>query len=186
MANPAFAVLVSRYHQRHPDVTLELDLSARMVNLVEDGFDLAIRVSSSLEPGLIARKLGEVHFRLVASPAFLERRGRPKDIAGLEGAPFLAYTQVSREGRVPFKTDAGEVEVRFNPVMLSGNESLLMFAAREGMGYAIMPHWLVDDELKAGVLEQVLSGVARPRAPLYASILIAIICRQRCAASWIF
>ncbi|MBL8791236.1 MAG: LysR family transcriptional regulator [Rhizobiales bacterium] len=168
MANPAFAVLVSRYHQRHPDVTLELDLSARMINLVEDGFDLAIRVTSSLEPGLIARRLGDMHFRLVASPAYLDRVGRPRQLSELNGAPFLAYTQVSREGRIGLKTPAGEEEVQFKPVMLSGNESLLMFAAREGMGYSFMPHWLVDEELKAGTLEHVLPDVARPTVPLYA------------------
>ncbi|MFT3673219.1 LysR family transcriptional regulator [Aestuariivirga sp.] len=168
MANPPFAALVARYNQRHPDVTLELDLTPRIINLVEEGFDLALRVSSALESGLIARRLGDMHFRLVASPNYLERAGRPQSLADLQGAPFLAYTPVARDGRMSIRTAKGEEEIQFKPVLLSGNESLLMFAAREGMGYSFMPHWLVDSELKKGRLEQVLPDVARPSVPLYA------------------
>lgn len=168
MANPPFAALVARYNQRYPDVTLELDLTPRIINLVEEGFDLALRVSSALESGLIARRLGDMHFRLVASPDYLQRAGRPGSLADLQGAPFLAYTPVARDGRMTIRTAKGEEEIQFKPVLLSGNESLLMFAAREGMGYCFMPHWLVDAELKKGRLEQVLPDVARPSVPLYA------------------
>ena len=168
MANPAFASLVARYHAMYPDVTLDLDLSARMINLVEDGYDLAIRVAMSLEPGLIARKLGEIPFRLVAAPSFLARAGRPTAIADLNGAPFLAYTQVTREGKLQLQGREGPVEVLFRPVLMSGNEALLMHAAAAGMGYSFMPHWLADREIAAGRLEHVLPDDVRPTAPLFA------------------
>lgn len=168
MATPRFAKLVAAFHEQSPDVVLELDLSARMINLVEDGFDLAIRVAMSLEPGLIARKLGDIHFRMVAAPSFLEKHGRSTSLADLNGAPFLAYTQVARDGKVKLPTPDGPTEISFKPVMLSGNESLLMFAAREGMGFTFMPHWLVDEELAAGRLEHVLPDLAKPTAPLHA------------------
>lgn len=168
MATPRFAKLVAAFHEQCPEVVLELDLSARMINLVEDGFDLAIRVAMSLEPGLIARKLGDIHFRMVAAPSFLDRHGRPEALADLDGAPFLAYTQVTRDGKVKLPSEDGPTEINFKPVMLSGNESLLMFAACEGVGYSFMPHWLVDEELAAGRLEHVLPDVARPSAPLFA------------------
>lgn len=168
MATPRFAKLVAAFHEQSPDVVLELDLSARMINLVEDGFDLAIRVAMSLEPGLIARKLGDIHFRMVAAPSFLEKHGRPSSLADLNGAPFLAYTQVARDGKVKLPTPDGPTEISFKPVMLSGNESLLMFAAREGMGFTFMPHWIVDEELATGRLEHVLPDLAKPSAPLHA------------------
>lgn len=168
MATPRFAKLVAAFQSQSPDVLLELDLSARMVNLVEDGFDLAIRVALSLEPGLIARKLGNIHFRMVAAPGFLEKHGRPASLADLNGAPFLAYTQVARDGKVKFPSPGGPTEINFKPVMLSGNESLLMFAAREGMGFSFMPHWLVDEELAAGRLEHVLPDLANPTVALHA------------------
>lgn len=168
MATPRFAKLVASFQSQSPDVLLELDLSARMVNLVEDGFDLAIRVALSLEPGLIARKLGNIHFRMVAAPSFLEKHGRPASLADLNGAPFLAYTQVARDGKVKFPSPGGPTEINFKPVMLSGNESLLMFAAREGLGFSFMPHWLVDEELAAGRLEHVLPDLANPTVALHA------------------
>ncbi|MBL8790344.1 MAG: LysR family transcriptional regulator [Rhizobiales bacterium] len=168
MATPRFAKLVAAFQSQSPDVLLELDLSARMVNLVEDGFDLAIRVALSLEPGLIARKLGNIHFRMVAAPGFLEKHGRPASLADLNGAPFLAYTQVARDGKVKLPSPGGPTEINFKPVMLSGNESLLMFAAREGMGFSFMPHWLVDEELAAGRLEHVLPDLANPTVALHA------------------
>jgi DNA-binding transcriptional LysR family regulator len=168
MATPRFAKLVAEFQSQSPDVVLELDLSARIINLVEDGFDLAIRVAIALEPGLIARKLGDIHFRMVAAPSFLEKHGRPSSLADLNGAPFLAYTQVARDGKVKLPTPNGPTEISFRPVMLSGNESLLMFAAREGMGFSFMPHWLVDEELAAGRLEHVLPDLAKPVVPLHA------------------
>ena len=168
LATPRFARLVAGFRRQNPEVVLEFDLSARMINLVEDGFDLAIRVAMSLEPGLIARKLGDIHFRMVAAPGFLARHGRPTALADLNGAPFLAYTQFARDGKVTIPSPDGPTEISFTPVMLSGNESLLMFAAVEGMGFSFMPHWLVEDELAAGRLEHVLPHVVRPVAPLFA------------------
>lgn len=168
MANSAFAKLVARFHAQQPEVVLELDLSPRKINLVEDGFDVAIRVTSNLESGLIARKLGEVQFRLVAAPSFLDRHGRPGSLDDLQGAPFLAYTQVAREGRVQVPTPQGIMEIAFRPVLLSGNEALLMHAATEGMGYSFMPHWLVDEALHKGQLEHLLPDLVKPSAPLSA------------------
>ncbi|WP_126420483.1 LysR family transcriptional regulator [Asticcacaulis excentricus] len=167
MATPQFAHLIRMFHDQCPEVVLELDLSARMVNLVEEGFDLAIRAATSFEPGLIGRKLGDVSFKLVAAPAFLEKHGRPQTLADLNGAPYLAYTQVARDGKVRLPTSTGTTEIAFRPVLLSGNESLLMFAACEGLGFSLMPAWLVDEQVHSGNLEHVLPDLARPVAPLY-------------------
>lgn len=168
LATPRFARLIAAFRRQHPGVVLELDLSARMINLVEDGYDLAIRVARSLEPGLIARRLGDIHFRMVAAPGFLAAHGRPSALADLNGAPFLAYTQFARDGQVTIPSPDGPTEISFKPVLLSGNESLLMFAAVEGMGFSFMPHWLVDEELAAGRLEHVLPHLVKPVAPLFA------------------
>lgn len=168
IASPGFARLLARFHEQCPDVVLELDLSARWINLVEDGFDLAIRVAKSLEPSLIARRLGDIQFRLVASPSFLARHGRPASLADLNGAPFMAYGLVAREGRVQLANGAETTEVAFRPVLISENETLLLHAALEGMGYTIMPHWLVDSELASGTLERVLPLQVNPTVPLFA------------------
>ena len=102
MANPRFARFLTAYTEAHPGVELDADLTGRRINLVEDGFDLALRVSQSLEEDLIARKVGDVSFLLVAAPAFLDRIGRPASAAHLNGAPFLVYAEVADNGRIRF------------------------------------------------------------------------------------
>lgn len=168
MANPAFTRVVAAYRIRYPEVTLDLDLSSRMVNLVEEGVDVALRATMNLEPGLVARKIREVYFQLVAAPAFLERVGRPMGLPDLNGAPFLAYTPVARDGRITWGQGSSVLTLQFAPVLLSDNETLLMLAAREGMGFAILPHWLVADDLAAGQLEHVLPDLVHATGPLYA------------------
>tara|TARA_R110000751_G_scaffold8822_7_gene34085 strand:- start:2196 stop:3101 length:906 start_codon:yes stop_codon:yes gene_type:complete len=168
MANPAFARILAAYHAENPDVTLDLDLSGRMVNMVEEGVDLALRVTEALGEGLIARKLAEVEFPLVASPAFLEKHGRPATKEDLNGSPFLVYTPMASGSRIRFDRGADALDLRFTPVLLSGNETLIQLAARQGMGFAFMPHWLVTDDIAKGLLEQVLPGTPWPKVPLHA------------------
>jgi len=110
-----------------------------MVNLAEEGFDQALRVTTTLDEGLVARKLGAVRFHLVAAPALLNRIGRPTLVADLAGAPFLAYSPVTSDGRIRFGKVSDAVDIRLLPVMQSGNETLILLAAREGMGFAMMP-----------------------------------------------
>lgn len=165
MASPGFARIFARFRDRFPEVVLDLDLSGKAVNLVEDGFDLALRVTTTPDEGLIARRLGEIAFYLVAAPAFLDRIGRPVRPDDLTGASFLAYTPVAAQGRIPL---GGGRELRLSPVMQSANETLLHLAALEAMGIAIMPDVLVADDLASGRLERLLPDLSAPRVPLYA------------------
>jgi DNA-binding transcriptional LysR family regulator len=156
MANPPFASLLADYRARHPDVTLEVDLSGRLVNLVEEGFDLALRVTASPDPGLIARTIADAPFFFVASRRLLDDRGRPVSIDDLQGAPLLAYSFVHSDGVVTMDTEFGRSTIRFAPVLQSGNETLLHQACLEGMGFAFLPKLLVSDDLATGRLERVL------------------------------
>lgn len=168
VANPAFARIIAAYRLEYPDVTLDFDLSGRMVNLVEEGLDLALRVTDTLGEGLIARKLAEVHFPLIASPGFLDSHGRPNSMTDLTDAPFLTYTPMATGGRLRYGEGPDALDIRFKPVLLSGNETLILMAAREGMGYAFMPHWLVTDDIAKGLLERVLPNTVVQKVPLRA------------------
>lgn len=168
MANPSFARTVAGYHKENPGVVLDLDLSGRKVNLVEDGIDLALRVTTSLDEGLIARKLGMVNFMPVASPEFLDAYGRPSCLDDLAGAPFLVYNQIAGDGHMRFGEGANALDIKFKPVLRSGNETLIHLAAREGVGYAFLPHWLAEQDIADGVLETLLPNVAWPKVPLNA------------------
>lgn len=168
LAEPGFVRALAAYRTRHPEVLLDLDLSGRQVNLVEDRYDLALRVSPALDEGLIARRLTDVTFRIVAAPALLNRIGRPQAIADLNGLPFLAYSPVSSGGRVRLGLGANAPEVRMTPVMQSAKETLLFQAALEGMGIAIMPNLVARVHLEEGRLEHLLPDLPSPTVALSA------------------
>lgn len=156
MASRLFAGLLADYRLHYPDVTLEVDLSGRLVNLVEEGFDLALRVTASPGPGLIARTIADAPFYLVASRKFLDHRGRPASPDDLQGAPLLAYSLVHGDGVITQDNGGKRRTIKFVVVLESGNESLMHQACMEGMGYAFLPTWLISDDLAAGRLERVL------------------------------
>lgn len=168
MANPAFARMLIAFHAQHPTVRLDLDLSGRKVNLVEEGFDLALRVTATLDDTLIARRLATIRFVLVGTPELLDRLGRPQDLEQLRGAPFLAYSAVAPDGRVRLGSGPDAPELHLTPVLVSGNESLLYLAAREGLGLSMMPHWLVHEDLMQGRLEAALPAQQWPAVTLHA------------------
>ena len=168
LAEPGFVRVLAAYRARYPEVAFDLDFSGRQVNLVEDGYDLALRVSPALDEGLIARRLIDITFRIVATPGLLDRIGRPARIEDLTGAPFLAYSPMSTGGRVRLGLGPNALEVRMTPVLQSANETVLFQAALEGMGIAIMPHMVARAHLAEGRLETVLPDLTSPIVPLSA------------------
>lgn len=158
MANPMFVKVLADYRHRYPEVRLDVDLSGRLVNLVEEGFDLALRATAAPDEALIARPITLVPFDMVASPAYLDRIGRPTRPSDLAGQNLLHYALYVQGERMSFPTEHGTESVRFNPVLRSGNETLLHLAALEGMGFAFLPKWLIADDVAAGRLEHVLPG----------------------------
>lgn len=162
MANQVFAEILAKYQKRNPHVAFDIDLSGRKINLVEEGYDLALRVTMDLDEGLIARKLAEITFHLVAAPIFLEKHSRPKSADNLNNAPILAYSHVASDGHIQFGDEKG-LDVKFKPVLVSDNENLLHLSALSGMGYAMLPNWITRDDLASNRLEIVLPEVSWPK-----------------------
>lgn len=167
LSSATFADILTSYHQQNPHVHFDLDLSGRKINMVEEGFDLALRVAFKLDEGLIARKLADVTFQLVAAPAFLDRFGRPQVPSDLNGAPMLAYSQVAADGRLKFGGAEG-IDAQLRPVMVSSNEGILHHAAIAGMGFAMLPNWAAADDLASGRLETVLPHLVWPKLQIQA------------------
>ncbi|HEY8608361.1 MAG TPA: LysR family transcriptional regulator [Noviherbaspirillum sp.] len=167
LANPAFVGVLVDYRAKYPDVNVEMDLSGRIVNLVEEGFDLALRASSSPGDNLIARPVATVPFYLVGSPAYLAKAGTPKSLADLSSHAMLWYSlaPTSMEWPAPESTEPEMLNI--TPVLQSTNESLLHLAALQGMGVALLPKWLIEADLQAGSLVHVLSKQPIHKATLY-------------------
>ncbi|MBJ9968796.1 LysR family transcriptional regulator [Burkholderia seminalis] len=170
IATTRIVAMLADYHRRYPEVRLDLDLSGRLVNLVDEGFDLALRATTPerLDPGLIARPLGRIDFWLVAAPSYIEGAGRIARIADLNDHSLLLYSGVSIGPDLVFNGAEGAETVRFRVVMRSGNETLLHLAALEGMGFAILPVWMVLADIAQGRLQAILPGVATVSTTLYA------------------
>jgi len=155
-ANPSFISVLADYQARYPDVRLDIDLSGRMVNMVEEGIDLALRVARVPDEALIARRISAVEFILVGAPAYLLARGRPVRIGDLGIHAMLMYSLMPSTTEWSFVGPQGPEPVTLTPVLLSSNESLLHLAALQGMGLAFLPKWLIANDLQAGRLERLL------------------------------
>lgn len=168
MANGPFVQVLADYRTRYPQVSFDVDLSDRQVHLVNEGFDLALRVSRDPGEGLAARPLATFSFWLVASPAYLERVGRPASPADLSGRDFLAYSLLPFDPAAPIVTRHGPITVKLASPLRSGNETLLHLAALADMGMTYLPNWLIEPDLAAGRLERVLPDEMGFQAPLFA------------------
>lgn len=164
LANPTFTAVLADYQARFPEVRLDIDLSGRIVNMVEEGIDLALRAARTLGDTLVARPIGSVLFQWVGAPAYLERAGRPQRPVDLGGHRTLLYSLVPTANE-EFEAFTGGA--RLVPVLQSSNETLLHLAALQGMGLALLPTWLVAQDVAAGRLEVVLAASQRLDMRLY-------------------
>lgn len=159
MANPDFVGVLNDYRTRYPDVRLDVDLSGRFVNLVEEGFDLALRVTNpmSLGPALIARPIAPVTFHLVAAPGYLRKAGVPSDAQALAQHALLGYAMFPANNMIEVEGPRGVETFKADCALQTNNESLLRLAALEGMGLAFLPKALIAHDLEAGALKAVLT-----------------------------
>lgn len=168
LAQTALAEALAGFLRRFPRVVLDLQVDNRAVNLVEQRIDLAIRITNVLEPGQIARKLGQCRSMLAASPAYLAEHGTPAAPQDLARHNCLAYSYF---GRSVWELAAGGAEPVAVPVSgsLSSNESMaLLAAAGQGAGIVMQPRFVVQPEVAAGRLVQVLPDWQPPALGIHA------------------
>lgn len=161
---PAIALFLAR----HPHVKIDVSLSDRIVDIIEEGFDLAIRIGGPGAPNLVARKLGETRFVLCASPDYIARHGAPGSPEDLARHNCLTYEYALRDAWT-FRDAAGrERSVRVAGSLNSNNGDLNAAAAAQGVGIALEPDFIVGSELKRGKLVPVLESFEAPALPIYA------------------
>jgi DNA-binding transcriptional LysR family regulator len=160
MMDPSFNALVCEFARAHPDVQIQVDASARTVDLLREGYDVALRVSSELEPGLVARTLARTSSIAVAAPAYLAAHGVPKRARDLHAHKCLMG--FARNGLPQTHwPKAGGGKIAIASAMVANDLTLLLEAARRGLGIALLPAMLVEVPLKHGELVRVLPDVIR-------------------------
>ncbi len=167
-ANPRVVDVLAAYQKRYPDVVLDLRFSNRKVDLAAEGYDLALRVTRDPSAHLIVRKICTIQFYLVATPGYLETFGVPETISALASYGGILPSYLGSEG-FEFDGPKGKVIIRLNPVMRSDDSTYSYHAVRAGVGIGYMPGWLVDDDLAAGRLVQVLPQYYQAPQELYAT-----------------
>lgn len=152
----------------YPDLSVELVLNDRRVDLVEEGYDVALRIGSLEDSSLIARKLCPSHTVTVASPDYLKKRGEPKHPDDLAGHEHLAYSYYN-EGLAWSFTIGGKIQlVRIEPRTFANNGDAILTMVEEGAGIAQMPTFIAGDGIRAGRLKPILCEFAPQPYGLYA------------------
>lgn len=161
--------LVMRFMQMHPKLQIELNFEDRVVSLVEQGMDLAIRMGPLVDSTLGARYLGMNPWVVVASADYLKRRGTPVQPPELADHDALVYSTVQGDARWHFTGVQGELRtVPVKGPLRSNNLSALLMAARHGMGVAALPRYVAQESLASGALQAVLSGWSLPSQEIHA------------------
>ncbi|HGH4687010.1 LysR family transcriptional regulator [Enterobacter bugandensis] len=166
--------LLARFSQQYPRVKVELNITNRNVDLIAEGFDLAIRLGQMPDSGFVARKLQDAALLLVASPAYLQRMGMPQTLDELQQHTCLPFI-MPRTGRIaPWVFRVGERDVDWLPastIETSDDVLGVVSLAECGMGICQSYEFIVRERIQRGQLVEVLpqlSGRSRPFSLIYA------------------
>ncbi len=152
------AAAVADYMAAFPEVKIELTLHDRTVDLVEEGFDCAIRIGRLADSSLMARRLAPCKLVIVASPAYLARHGTPSVPSDLIKHDCIRYMYGEGGDIWHFQGPDGPLAVRVQGQLRTNNGDAMRIAASRGMGIAVTPSFIVSEELAKGTLVPLLKG----------------------------
>jgi DNA-binding transcriptional LysR family regulator len=150
------APLWGGFMSRYPEVKLDITLSDRVVDLIDEGLDVAVRIARLPDSSLVSRKLASARMVMCASPAYLRKRGAPKTLAEVARHPVLAYTYLSTGDTWKFERKNVAHQVTTNPIMRSNNGDTCRAAALAGRGIILQPSFMIAADLERGDLVEVL------------------------------
>jgi len=160
------APLWPRFMERHPKLTLEVSLADRLVDLVDEGYDLAVRIARLPSSSLVSRQLAATRMVLCASPEYLRRHGTPAHPSEIARHSVITYTLLATGDHWEFEGPEGTVHVTVRPRMRTNSGDTCCAAAMGHLGMVLQPSFLVGALLASGKLVEVL--------PQYRSIELGI------------
>lgn len=164
------APLIAAFAARHDQVRVDADLSDRIVDLVDEGFDLAVRIGDIGSPLLVARRIGTTSLVCCASPAYLKRRGTPRTPEDLARHACLTYEYAASRHQWRFiGADGGERVVRIGGPLHANNGRMLAALAVEGAGIVCEPDFIVAPEVARGALVPILTDWKLPAIAIHAA-----------------
>ena len=164
----AVSAWIDEYLVRHPQVRVEAEYTARVVDLVHEGFDLAIRVGSLPDSSLAARSVGRLEYVLVAAPSYLRQHGAPRSPDALRSHELLIFSAGASAAGWRFSRGGDEVRVAGTARLRVNNSFAVRDAALRGLGIAALPRWLAAEGIGEGRLVPLLPRWSLPSVPVHA------------------
>ncbi|MFT3779513.1 MAG: LysR substrate-binding domain-containing protein [Ottowia sp.] len=150
--------LIRRFAERYPKVEVQLSVSDQLESLASGDYDMAIRITNHLDNGVIARRLSSIDWAVCASPGYLRRHGAPAVPADLAEHQCYYYPSVIEHGRWSFLRGDVLCTVPIRSRLQVNSSQIIADHARSGMGIALLPTYLIGNDLKAGRLVRLLAG----------------------------
>lgn len=162
------APLWGRFIEQHPKVSLDVTLSDRVVDLVEEGYDLAVRITRLMNSSLVSRKLASSRLVLCASRKYLEAHGVPAAPEDLAAHQVISYSYLSSGDEWHFTGPDGPARVRVSPRFQTNNGDTCRVAALADQGVILQPDFIVADDLRRGALVELMPQYRATEIGIYA------------------
>jgi DNA-binding transcriptional LysR family regulator len=161
------AEVIILFARRHPEIRIDLDLSARTVDLVTEGFDLALRAGRLSDSSLVARKLGTIAARLYATPSYLRRRGTPRTVADLAAHDCVLFRPRGAKVEWQLTGPSGTESVEVTGSIAANDLSFVQKMVLAGMGIGLVPWFLCEGEIERQQLVRLLPDHTSPSGVLH-------------------
>ena len=149
--------LLAKYQQKYPKVIIDISLNDRQIDLVEEGYDLALRIATLKDSSLIARRLAPCHIVMCASPAYLQQYGEPQTPSDLKNHRCISYIYNDSVKYWVLKNSLGKKQqIAINSPLTSNNGNLICDAVVNSMGIAPLPTFIVGDAIRKGEVRVIL------------------------------
>jgi DNA-binding transcriptional LysR family regulator len=161
-------VVIAEFMARYPEMRFDVELSDRIVDLVDEGFDAAVRIGPVGGANLVGRRVGATSLVCCAAPAYLARHGEPVAPEDLAAHVCLTYAYAAQAGQWPFRgADGAMRSVRVSGPAHANNGGFLAGLAREGVGIVYEPDFVVGPDVRAGRLVPILRAFAPPPSGIH-------------------
>jgi DNA-binding transcriptional LysR family regulator len=162
------APALADFMQRYPELKVDMTISDRLVDLVEEGYDLALRIAPELSANLVAHRLAPIRRKICASPSYLAKFGVPDKPEDLEVHNCLDYTYMNAQGYWHLQSGEVDVSIPVSGSLRINDDEALSQAVLGGLGLALLPTFIVGSELQSGRLVEVLPGYVPVERFIYA------------------
>ena len=162
------AKLTTDFQHRYPDVTIDLQLNDRKVDIVEEGFDIALRIGELKSSSLVAKQIAPIRVVLCASPEYLQKHGTPSTLAELDNHRYLHYSYINMEATGEIYEYLRARYFKQSSTFYSNNGDVLVASAVAGAGFVLQPTFIASEALSTGTLVPILPQYEPKPIHLYA------------------